>query len=856
MRNMPYSSFSQPTLFDNPIFIVGLFLLAIIFLILIIILIWRAWVRKNYKLPLELRSVILSVAVPKDAAGVGKKETETGSNTAQIQEQISWAENLWSTFGAIKPPKAWQAWFYGRHDEISLEIVAQNRLIYFYVVAPKYLEQFIEQQIQAQYPHAQIEIEEDYNIFAPSSSVAAACLNLMKPDILSLKTYRKMEVDPLNSLTNSLSKLSDSEGAVIQIMIRPVAKDWHKKGRKIVQEIMSGKKIDDVLKKIPGRFWYDKAANQTLKSIGGLHSAFLVSESKSKDELPKQPQLTPLDQETIKSIEEKVAKASMETNIRVVVSAPDNSTATMNLRNILNSFGQYNIYEYGNGFKASGSKKIDKIISDIIHRRFSKNFLMTLNTEELASVYHFPLPSCATPNIHWLGARRAPAPTNMPEQGIILGKNIYRGKETLVKLQKDDRRRHLYIIGMTGTGKSTLMVNLAVQDIQNGEGVCYIDPHGTGIEDILPTIPESRLQDVIYFDPGFTERPIGLNMLEAKTSAEQDFATQEMIEIFYKLMPSREMGGPMFEHYMRNAMLLLMADKDNPGTIVEIPRVFVDEEFRQYKLSKCHDLMVKAFWEKEYVAAQRGSSGADMLSYVISKTGRFIENEMMRNVIGQPYSGFNIREIMDHKKILLVNLSKGKIGETNSDLLGLIFVSKLQIAALSRADLPENERPDFYLYIDEFQNYVTDSIATILAEARKYRLNLIMAHQYISQLIKNQDTKVRDAVFGNAGTMICYRIGVEDTETMAKQYAPVFNEYDLMNIEKYQAYVRLLINNEAARPFNMMAFPPVKGNPEIVDVVKEYSSQKYGRPKSEVEQEISERSKLGQNAKDGVISNP
>ena len=293
-------------------------------------------------------------------------------------------------------------------------------------------------------------------------------------------------------------------------------------------------------------------------------------------------------------------------------------------------------------------------------------------------------------------------------------------------------------------------------------------------------------------------------------------------------------------------MLLLMADKENPSTIVEIPRVFVDEEFRQAKLKKCDDILVKAFWEKEYAASQKGSTGADMLSYVISKVGRFIENEMMRNIIGQPNSGFDIRDIMDEKKILLVNLSKGKVGEVNSDLLGLILVSKLQIAAMGRADIPQEQRHDFYLYIDEFQNYVTDSIATILAEARKYRLNLNMAHQYISQLVKNNDASVREAVFGNAGTMISFRVGVEDTETLTKQYAPVFNEFDLMNIEKYNAYVRLLVDNEAARPFNMHAFPPVEGNSEIAKVVRDYSREQYGKPKDIVEKEILKRSKLGQ----------
>jgi len=831
-------------IFNNPVFVSGLFLLFIIIAIFITLNLWRYFVRKGYKLPPELRKVILLVSVPKESVA-GKSEQENPGAAGSIQEQISWAENLWATVGGIKPESGFKAWLYGRHDEISLEIVAQNKLIYFYVVVPRYLQQYIEQQIQAQYPHAQIEEVEDYNIFIPHGKVLASRLSLIKPDVFPIKTYRKMEADPLNAITNSLSKLKEDEGAVVQIVARPAPKGWYAKGRKVVQEILAGKKIENALKGVSEKAWYEKVAQGTLKGASAVRSALEIEQEKQTS-LPEQPQISPLAQEAMKSIEEKSSKAGLQVNLRVVTSSPEESSAETNLNNILNSFTQYNIYEYGNGFKRSKTKKVDKIVTDFIHRTFCQNFSYVLNTEELASIFHFPLPSCPTPNIHWLGARKAAAPVNIPQQGLILGKNVYRGKETIIRIKDDDRRRHVYIIGMTGTGKSTLMVNMAVQDIQNGKGVCYIDPHGTGIDEILPTIPQERIQDVVYFDPSDIARPIGLNMLEAKTPEEKDFATQEMIAIFYKLVTDPQMIGPMFEHYMRNAMLLLMADKDDPGTVVEIPRVFTDDNFRKAKLAKCDDVMVKSFWEKEYAASQKGTTASDMLSYVISKVGRFVENEMMRNIIGQAKSGFNIREIMDNKKILLVNLSKGKIGEVNSDLLGLIFVSKLQMAALSRADLPESQRHDFYLYIDEFQNYVTDSIATILAEARKYRLNLTMAHQYIGQLVKNQNTSVRDAVFGNAGTMICYRIGVEDAEMMAKQFAPVFNEFDLINIERFNAYVRLLIDNQAARPFNMQAFPPVQGNPEIARTVIELSRQKYGRPREEVEKEILKRSKLGE----------
>ena len=391
------------------------------------------------------------------------------------------------------------------------------------------------------------------------------------------------------------------------------------------------------------------------------------------------------------------------------------------------------------------------------------------------------------------------------------------------------------------------------KDFGGGQGVCVVDPHGSTVDDILECVPKERAEDVIYFDPSDTERPIGLNMLEAKTDAEMDFVTQEMIAIFYKLVTDPSMIGPMFEHNMRNAMLTLMADKEYPGTIAEIPRMFTDPAFQKYKVSKLTDPVVRAFWEKE-MAKTTDFHKSEMLGYLISKVGRFVENAMMRNIIGQPVSGFNIRQIMDEGKILLVNLSKGKVGEINSNLLGLIIVSKLQMAAFGRADRPANEIKDFYLYIDEFQNFITDSIATILSEARKYRLNLVMAHQYLGQLVQGQDTKIRDAVLGNVGTIVSFRIGVEDAEIIAKQFDPVFNEYDLVNIDRYHAYVRLLVNNSVQRPFDIDTLPPTIGRRERAALLKQLSRLKYGRDRNIVEAEILERSNLGEVNSPPIVS--
>ena len=438
----------------------------------------------------------------------------------------------------------------------------------------------------------------------------------------------------------------------------------------------------------------------------------------------------------------------------------------------------------------------------------------------------------------------------MPTEGIRIGKNLYRGVETEVRQAREDRRRHTYILGRTGSGKSYLMGNMAIQDVINGEGLCVIDPHGDLIADILKYVPKERAEDVILFEPFDTERPIGLNMLEVDNDEQKDFVVQEMISIFYKLVTDPAMLGPMFEHNMRNAMLTLMADSEHPGTITDIPRMFTDTEFQKYKIAKLKDPVVRAFWEKE-MAKTSDFHKSEMLGYLISKVGRFVENSMMRNIVGQPKSGFNFRKIMDDGKILLVNLSKGRTGEINAKLLGLILVSKIQIAALSRADMPESERRDFYLYVDEFQNFITDAFASILSEARKYKLNLIIAHQYLGQLQQTAGSHgaasqdLRDAVFGNAGTLITFRTGAEDAEFLAKEFSPTFNEFDLVNIDRYNAYVKLMIKGTASKPFNMATYPLPSGeNNEVAAAIKQLSRLKFGKPRLEVENEILESSQV------------
>ena len=467
---------------------------------------------------------------------------------------------------------------------------------------------------------------------------------------------------------------------------------------------------------------------------------------------------------------------------------------------------------------------------------------MILNTEELASVFHLPAYTTEIPRIKWVKAKEAAAPANLPTKGTFIGENIFRAEGKPIYITEDDRRRHVYIVGQTGTGKSTLLVNMVVDDIRQGKGVSIIDPHGDLVEKILELIPKERTEEVIIFDPSDRWRPLGMNMLEYDLNRpeEKTFIVNEMQSIFNKLFLAETMG-PMFEQYMRNALLLLMEDAPNePATLMEVARVFTDADYRERKLSRIANPIVIDFWEKEAIKAGGEASLANMTPYITSKFNNFTSNDYMRPIIGQPKSAFNFRQVMDEGKILLVNLSKGRIGDINANLLGMVITGKVLMAALSRVDMPQNKRRDFNLYIDEFQNFTTDSIATILSEARKYGLNLTMAHQFIAQLTE----KIRDAVFGNVGNIISFRVGAQDAEFLVKQFTPVFSENDLINIDNFNAYVKILVNGQTAKPFNIKTYPSESGNLEQVDHLKEMSRLKHGRDRQEVEEEILKRLRM------------
>jgi len=781
-----------------------------------------------------LELVILQICIPKFRR---IEEATKEVNIEQIRQQVAIAESLFSAVGGLKPQKKFKYWLFGRTDEMAFEIVAKNKLIYFYVAIPKFLQSRLEEQISAVYPDAHLEIVEDYNIFTPTGTVAGMYLTFKRQAGFPIKTYQKLETDPLNALTNALSKVQDEEGVVIQYVIRPAKASWSKPGLTIAKRMQQGTPLDDA---VAGRTFGKKKE--------GWLSAL---KAESKPQQTETYRLSPMEEEAVKNIGQKASKAGMEANIRLIVSTPTPERAEAILGNLFTAFSQYSVYQFGNAFgKAIPPSKV-RMVRRFIYRTFEERYKVILNTEEMASLWHLPLPTTETPNIQWMAARRGAAPAEIPESGegnIFLGNNFYRGKKTPIYIKKPDRQRHMYLIGKSGTGKTEFMTSIILQDIKNGSGVCVIDPHGDLVDRIAGSIPKERVDDVVIFDPADTDRPVGLNMLEAKTEDQKDFVCQEMVSIFYKLVTDPSMIGPMFEHQMRNVMLTLMADEENPGTLAEIPRMFTDQEYADEWIAKLKDPMVRNFWEKE-MAKTSDFHKSEMLGYLISKVGRFVENEMVRNIIGQSHSSFDFREIMDNQKILLVKLSKGLVGEMNANLLGLIIVSKLQMTALGRANIDESLRKDFYLYIDEFQNFVTNSIATILSEARKYRLCLIMAHQYLNQLVDNQGkSEVRDAVLGNVGTTFVARIGPEDTEVLQKIYEPYFSGYDLINSEKFTWYTKMIVDNTAVKPFTLSTFNKSlpRGNPELKKAIFELSRLKYGRDKTLVNAEIMERANIGQ----------
>lgn len=774
---------------------------------------------KNYERGLKMVPMKIHLPPPSN-------DIESGSRDERdvVDEVLSEAQTMYNII-ASTATKGFKTKLYGQRH-ISFEIVASDGLIYYYAVVPSVITETIEQAIAAAYPSARLEEVKIENIFSRQGKMLGVIggeFTLKKDFIYPIATYQDSKRDAMRSLLDALSSVSRGDGASIQIMIRPAYEKWIESSKSRAESIRSkGNK--------------GKKAGVAVDLMEALWKP--PTYGSSENGLP-QHQLTSLEQDDIEAIENKIKYPGYEVLIRVVVSSSTSAKSQAILSGIVSAFSLFDSPRF-NGFKFNMTQNVDDLVTAYIFRFFPQNAKsVILNSVELSTIFHLPNRNViATEKVQRQRIKQVDGPTEVMDEGLLLGVNEYRGVEKQIRLSKNDRRRHTYIIGQTGMGKSKLLENLAFQDIMNGDGFAFIDPHGDSVEELLGMIPKERLDDVIYFNPGDTDNPLGFNMFEAKDDSEMDFIIGETNSMLKSLYDPGNTGivGPRMENIVRNAALLLMSDPEG-GTFMDIPKVLIDPEFTKPKIKYLRNQRAIDFWTKEWPASQKSNDAGELVSWVVSKWAPF-ENELLSNILGQTKSSFNIREIMDNQKILLVNLSKGKMGEGAAKLLGMVFVMKFQAVAMSRVNIPEDERKDFCLYVDEFQNFATDSFESILSEARKFRLNLILANQFMTQL----NDKIKGAVMGNVPNKLVGRIGIDDAEILQKAFTPTYVAEDLIKTPNYNAIATVLVNGVPSSPFNIKLLPPLgKSNPQLRDAIKKYSASKYGRPKEIVAAEIRER---------------
>lgn len=774
---------------------------------------------KNYERGLEMVPLLIHLPPASD-------DTEANGRDVRdvVDENISKAQVIYNIIASTTEKNLQNSWYGQRH--FSFEIIGSQGFVYLYAAVPADMIGVVQQALVSAYPSARLEQVSEHNIFSSIGKLNATVggeLNLKEPFAYPIATYQDLKRDALQSILNALSTLDKNDGAAIQILFRPADSSWRKDASSLASKKRKGK---------------DKAISAGVLAKE-MMTAF-VKPPEHKDEGAPKHELSSLEQSVVDAIDDKTRYAGFEVAIRVVTSSNILSRSQNILNNVVASFSLFDA-PGKNGFKFTPTKDMGEFVSQYILRFFPvKKQRNILNTVELATLFHFPDQSnIPTSQLERQGSKQVDGPRNVPDEGLMLGFNVFRGVKKPIRLALQDRQRHMYAVGQTGTGKSTFLENLALQDMLNGGGFAFVDPHGDTVENLLAMVPKERTEDVIYFCPYDMDYPMGLNLFEYSTPDQKDFLVQEALNMLQKLYDPQHQGimGPRYEHIFRNAALAVMADPEG-GTFVDIPKLFRDPEFLKQKLQHVKDPSVLEFWQKEYPASQRSNESGEVTSWFVSKFGAFLSNEMMRNIIGQTKSAFDLRDLMDNKKILLVNLSKGRTGELNSKLLGMIFVMKFQAAAMSRATIPENERTDFALYVDEFQNFSTDSFATIMSEARKYHLNLIVANQFTTQLTD----EIRDAVFGNIGTIVSFRIGQNDVESLSRYFQPHFTGDDLLRVPNHNTITRTLIGGVPTQPFSMATLPPLGNpNPGLAGALKQLSAAKYGKPKAVVEKAIFER---------------
>ncbi len=725
--------------------------------------------------------------------------------------------------------------FKKKNEHYVLEVASPEGSdhIIFYVSVPNQYIDLFQKQILSLYPNATLTVQKhDYNIFVEGGSAQVSVAKLKKHPIYPIRMREHFDTDPFAVLLNAFSKIEkEGGGAALQVVVRSAPQKYLSSYEGIIKRVRKGTKVKEAIQR----------SSFTGELALGLKEVFAGAVKPNTDDTRTLPEQE-VDQNALEVFTEKIKTPIVETNIRIAVSAKTEQRAKQIRSEIEATFNQFE-YTQGNciQFAHPKGRALKRTIKAFSFREFLPKQTMPLSLSELATLLHFPADGIdSSPEFKQSHAKTAAAPPEIPSSGTLLGVNVHRGSERMIYITPEDRMRHFYIIGQTGTGKTVLMKNMILQDIASGAGVCMIDPHGTDIEDVLSAIPPEREQDIIYFDPSRMDRAIGFNMLEydPQKPEQKTFVVNELFSIFQKLYGANpESMGPMFEQYFRNATLLVMEDPDSGNTLMDISRVMADAQYRRLKLEKARNPVVTQFWRDIATKAGGEASLENIVPYIVSKFDVFTANDYMRPIIGQQKSAFDFREIMDNRKILLVNLSKGRLGEINANLIGMIMVGKILMAALSRVDDPTRSFPDFYLHMDEFQNISTNSISAILSEARKYKLGLTIAHQFIAQL----DDDIRDAVFGNVGSLAAFRVGSEDAQFLEHQFGPTFDSNDLMNIPNWNAYLKVLANGTPTKPFSVRTMPPQEVDHTRVARLIEQSYQQYGRPREEVEAEIAQR---------------
>lgn len=777
--------------------------------IVLVYLTWRNYEKVNSMAPAKTENVLLLLEIPK---------TNDKSELA--------AEQMFASLHGILRDQTSMG--HPQQEHLSFEIASVNGQIRFYVCVPKHLQNFVEGQIYAQYPTVQIKVaDDDYTTHINKQIIYSTNLQLTDVEFLPVKTFAGFEVDPLAGITGTLAKLEDSnEELWVQILIRPIADDWHKQAESWIGEIRNGSKKFSFnwqwVASLVEALWRPPEGDATEKTV----------------------ELSERDKSRISEAEKKANKLGYRVKIQLAYLGGSQDNARLRMQALVGTFKQFNSTNL-NGFIAKRESFDQSAIAQFQQRSFAPNDGFILNIEELASVYHLPHTNVETPNIVWATSKTAEPPAKLPvlrpgdpvnPDVSAFGLTNFRGVHHQFGMLRRDRSRHLYIIGQTGAGKSGTLELLALSDIYHNQGYAIIDPHGDFAINNMKFIPERRIKDVVYFNPADTAFPVGFNPLEVNHLGQRILVASEVIGVLKRMFG--DSWGPRLEHILRFTLLALL---ERPGTtMLDITRMLTDKEFRKETLNYVNDAVVLQFWKKEF-ASWNEKYETEAVAPVLNKVGAFTANSIIRNIIGQPKSTFNIRQIMDEGKILIVNLSRGLIGEDNAAILGSFLVTKIQLAAMSRADIPNvNDRRPFYLYVDEFQNFATDSFATILSEARKYGLSLTVANQYIAQM---QET-VRDAVFGNVGSIISFRVSADDAPILAKQFEPQFEAQDLLAMHNRHFITSLIINGEKQPAFSATTLNLPESRQDFSAQIIEWSRKNYSRRREEVEEEIQKTIKI------------